>query len=90
MIIRAVIGGVVRFEAVAEVALVLSAVFANVSRVVALVADNVRGVGREVRSGDKSSAYSGELVVPTWTINGGSVMWLNGDFYVCLRKRMWI
>jgi len=71
---------VVRFEAIAEAALILSAIFTNMSGVVAFVANDARGVGREVWGRNESRAYCGELAVPLWTVNGRGWSRADGDF----------
>ena len=80
MVIRAVVWRVVRFEAIAEAALILSAVFTNMPWVVAFVTNDARGVGREVGSRNESRAYCGELTVPLWTVNGRGRSRTDGDF----------
>ena len=81
LIIGAVVGRVVGFTAVAKAALILFAVFANMSGVVAFMANGVRGVGREVWSWDESGSYSGELAVPAGAVDSGDVVREDRDFY---------
>jgi len=80
LVIRAVIRRVIGFKTVAEVTLILSAVFTNVSGVVALVTNNARGFGREVWGRNESCAYCGKLTVPIWTVNGWGLLRVDGNF----------
>jgi len=64
LVIGAVIRRVVGFETVAKATLILSTIFMNVSRVVALVTNDAGGFGREVWGRNESCAYCGELTVP--------------------------
>jgi len=75
-VIRRVIG----FEMVAKATLILSAVFTNVSGVVAFVTNDARGFGREVWGRNESCTYSGELTVPVWTVNGWGLSRADGNF----------
>jgi len=80
LVIGAVVRRVVWFEAVTEAALILSAVFTNVSGVVALMTNDARGVGGKVWSRNESRAYCGELTVPLWTVDGLRRSRTDGDF----------
>jgi len=72
---------VVGFETVAETTLILSAVFTNMSGVVAFVTNDARDVGREVWGRNELCAYCGELTVPIWTVNGWGLSRVDGNFY---------
>jgi len=80
LVIGAVVRRVVGFKTIAETTLVLSAVFTNMSGVVAFVANNARGFGREVWGRNELCAYCGELTVPVWTVNGWGRSRADGNF----------
>jgi hypothetical protein len=81
LVIRAMIGGVARFLLVAKVTFVLFAVFANMSGVMAFVTNDAGGIGSEIRSGNESSSYVGELLVPSWIFDRRRGWVMNRNFY---------
>jgi len=71
---------VVGFETVTKATLILPAVFTNVSGVVAFVANDARGVGREIWGRNESRTYCGELTVPFWTVDSWGRSRTDGNF----------
>jgi len=80
LVIGAVVRRVIGFKTVAKTTFVLSTIFANVSRVVALVTNDARGFGRKAWGRNESCAYCGELTVPVWTVNGWGRSRADGNF----------